>query len=80
METRAVEQAYLQAKMEGLPVYIMLPTELWTDDMWHMRCPVFRLERALYGHKHSGELSFPYSPSLVGFPKSSFSFIQNLFM
>ena len=40
--------------MRGPPVYIMLPTELWTDEMWKMKCPVFRLERALYGHKHSG--------------------------
>jgi hypothetical protein len=54
VQTRDVEQAYLQADMKGSPVYIMLPQELWTDDMWKMDCPVFRLEKALYGHKHSG--------------------------
>ena len=54
MQSRDVEQAYLQAKMEGPPVYIMLPRELWTEKMKGMRCPVFKLERALYGHKHSG--------------------------
>ena len=46
--------AYLQAKMKGTPTYIMLPKEMWTDQMWSMRCQVFRLERALYGHKNSG--------------------------
>ena len=55
MHTRDAEQAYLQADMKGTPVYIMLPQELWTDDMWKMDCPVFRFEKALYGHKHSGK-------------------------
>ena len=54
VETRDVEQAYLQAEMRGPPVYIMLPEELWTGKMWTMDCPVFRLHKALYGHKHSG--------------------------
>jgi hypothetical protein len=54
IESRDVAQAYLQAKMEGPPVYIMLPKELWIPAMHEMRCPVFRLERTLYGHKHSG--------------------------
>ena len=54
VETRDVEQAYLQAKMDGPPVYIMLPEELWNDEMRQMKCPVFRLRKALYGHKHSG--------------------------
>ena len=54
VETRDVEQAYLQAEMDGPPVYIMLPEELWTEEMKGMKCPVFRLRKALYGHKHSG--------------------------
>ncbi len=54
IESRDVEQAYLQAKMEGLQVYITLPKELWTPAMHETRCLVFRLERTLYGHKHSG--------------------------
>ena len=54
VQGRDVEQAYLQAEMEGPPVYISLPRELWTDKMKAMRDPVVRLEKALYGHKHSG--------------------------
>ena len=54
VQGRDVEQAYLQADMEGPPVYITLPRELWTDKMKTMRDPVVRLEKALYGHKHSG--------------------------
>ena len=49
-----VEQAYLSATLGGPPVYAMLPKELWTKDMYKMRCPVVRLERALYDHRHSG--------------------------
>ena len=40
--------------MEGTPVYVMLPEELWTAEMWKMKCPVVRLTKALYGHKNSG--------------------------
>ena len=54
VETRDVEQAYLQADMRGPPVYISLPREMWNDKMYKMRCPVFPLRKALYGHKHSG--------------------------
>ena len=54
VEGRDVEQAYLQADMEGTPTYIVLPKELWTPEMFKMRCPVFRLEKALYGHKNPG--------------------------
>ena len=54
MEGRDVEQAYLQAEMKGPPVYITLPQELWTPEMYKMKNPVVRLEKALYGHKHSG--------------------------
>ena len=32
----------------------MLPKELWTKEMHEIDCPVVRLEKALYGHKHSG--------------------------
>ena len=32
----------------------MLPWELWTPEMHSMKCPVVRLEKALYGDKHSG--------------------------
>jgi hypothetical protein len=54
LQGRDVEQAYLQADMEGPPVWIVLPRELWTTEMKGMRDPVVRLEKALYGHKHSG--------------------------
>jgi hypothetical protein len=54
IEGRDVEQAYLQAETQGPPVWITLPKELWTEDMHKMRNPVVRLEKELYGHKHSG--------------------------
>ena len=54
MQSRDVEQAYLQADLEGSDTYIMLPYELWTPEMKEMKCPVFKLEKALYGHKNSG--------------------------
>ena len=54
MEGRDVEQAYLQAALEGPDTYIQLPKELWSDEMHRMRCPVVKLEKALYGHKNSG--------------------------
>ena len=40
--------------MEGTPTYIVLPKELWTPEMYKMQCPVFRLDKAIYGHKNSG--------------------------
>jgi hypothetical protein len=40
--------------MQGPRVWITLPKELWTEDMHRMRNPVVRLEKVLYGHKHSG--------------------------
>lgn len=45
VQGRDVEQAYLQADMEGPPVYITLPRELWADKMKSMRDPVVKLER-----------------------------------
>lgn len=43
VESRDVEQAYLQARLEGPKTFIQLPKELWTDEMKAMRCPVFEL-------------------------------------
>ena len=56
VEGRDVQQAYLQADLpdDATPTYIVLPKELWTDEMYKMRSPVFRLKKALYGHKNSG--------------------------
>ena len=54
IQTRDVEQAYFQADLKGPPIYVVLPQELWTEGMHKMRCPVVRLQRALYGHKNSG--------------------------
>ena len=51
VQVRDVEQAYLQAEMEGPPVYVQLPEDLWTPRMCNMLCPVVRLKKALYGHK-----------------------------
>ena len=47
IEGRDVEQVYLHVDMEGTPTYIVLPKELWTPEMHKMRCPMFRLEKAL---------------------------------
>ena len=57
IQVRDVEQAYLQAEMRGPKTYIMLPQELWTEDMRRIKCPVVLLERALYGHKNAGALA-----------------------
>jgi hypothetical protein len=54
VEARDVQQAYLQAELRGPPTYVVLPKELWTPAMHKMKCPVVRLNRALYGHKNSG--------------------------
>ena len=54
VQARDVEQAYLQDELGGPLVYFMLPRELWTHKMHSMKCLVVRLEKALYGHKHSG--------------------------
>ena len=51
IESRDVEQAYITAKLGGPVTYVQLPKEFWTDDMHKMRCPVVRLDKALYGHK-----------------------------
>ena len=58
VEGRDIQQAYLQAEMEGTPTYVVLPEELWTPEMYEMKrkggSPVFPLRKALYGHKNSG--------------------------
>ena len=53
-EGRDVGQAYLMAKMSGLATYILLPKELWCEDMHYMRTPVLLLEKALYVHPFAG--------------------------
>ena len=50
IQGRDVEQAYISAELGGPPTYVQLPRELWTPEMFKMRCPVVRLEKALYGH------------------------------
>ena len=57
---RDVEQAYLLAKMKGPATYVMLPKELWSDQMHYMRMPVVLLERALYGHPLAGAFWHQY--------------------
>ncbi len=47
VECRDVVQAYFQVEMEGPVAWIMLPRELWTQEMHNMKCPVVRLRRAL---------------------------------
>ena len=52
MEGRDVQQAYLQASMEGSPTHICLTKKLWADAMHKMRCPVVLLEKAFYCYKN----------------------------
>ena len=54
VEWRDVQQAYLQAEVEGTPTYVVLPPKLWTPELKKMRRPVFRELKAPYGHKNSG--------------------------
>ena len=37
VEGRNVQQAYLQAEMEGTPTYVVLSEELWTPEMYEMK-------------------------------------------
>ena len=54
IQCRGVEQAYITADLGGTPTYVVLPKELWSAEMMKMKCPVVRLDKALYGHKNSG--------------------------
>jgi len=54
------EQAYIQADMTGTPTWICLPPEArpawWKIKFPHLRRPVCRLRRALYGHPDAGTM------------------------
>ena len=55
---RGVGQAYLLPKMSGPATYVMLPKELWSNEIHYMRmpAPVVLLEKVLYGHPLAGAL------------------------
>ena len=53
------EQAYVQADMKGTPTWVALPEDArlhpeWKRKWGHMRRPVCRLKKALYGHPDAG--------------------------
>ena len=58
IETANGEQAYVQAEMKGTPTWICLPPEQrpewWRKKYPHMKKPVCRLLKALYGHPDAG--------------------------
>ena len=58
VEVADAEQAYIQAEMKGTPTWVCLPPEhrpaWWAKKYPHMRRPVCRLNKALYGHPDAG--------------------------
>ena len=51
-------QAYIQAKLSGVPCWVELPDEAWhpSANRHKYRRPVCRLVKALYGHPDAGTL------------------------
>ena len=58
LEIVDAEQAYIQAEMKGDPTWVWLPPEArpewWRKKFPHLRRPVCRLLKALYGHPDVG--------------------------
>ena len=58
LEVADAEQAYVQADMEGPPTWVHIPPEFqppeWKVKFPHIKDPVCRLQKALYGHPDSG--------------------------
>ena len=52
-------QAYIQAKLSGVPCWVELPDEAWhpSANRHKFRRPVCRLVKALYGHPDAGAMS-----------------------
>ena len=51
-------EAYIQARLAGLPCWVELPKDAWPDDIdiRKFRRPVVRLVKALYGHPDAGTM------------------------
>ena len=58
LEIADAVQAYVQAEMKGTSTWVCLPPEYrpawWAKKYPHLRRPVCRLDRALYGHPDAG--------------------------
>ena len=54
MEQADAQQAYTQAKLEGIPTWVSLPKEAWPSAWSEYRNPVCPLRLALYGHPDAG--------------------------
>ena len=58
VEVADAEQAYVQALMKGTPTYVCLPPDQrpawWKDKFPHLKRPVRRLNKALYGRADAG--------------------------
>ena len=48
------DQAYVQATLKGPETWIGLPSDQVPERFKHMKRPVFRMVKALYGHPDSG--------------------------
>ena len=53
-EQADAEMAYINANLEGTPTYVRLPPNRVPAAHKHVRDPVYRLVKALYGHPDSG--------------------------
>ena len=65
-------QAYIQAKLFGVPCWVELPDEVWhpSANRHKFRRPVCRLVKALYGHPDAGAMWEQHCAILI-FPSGS---------
>jgi hypothetical protein len=54
IEQADAEQAYINARLNATETWVRLPPNRVPSRWKHLKDPVFRLEKALYGHPESG--------------------------